>query len=104
MKSSDTTLIKMVEVKYEALDGIYQGGIIYLKIALDKMFNMSDLVITSIQEFFKNFSQDGVSKHPSETWHLFSRRLMLWQNGWQRYRNFQGICLCSSLLASPSEV
>ena len=27
---------------------------------------MSDVVITSLQELFNNFAQDGVSKYPSE--------------------------------------
>ena len=62
MKSSDPDLIKRVEDKYEALDGFDQGGIIYVKISLDEMFNMSDVIITSIQEFFKKFAQDGVAK------------------------------------------
>ena len=30
------------------------------------MFNMSDVVITLLQEFFNTFSWDGISKHPSE--------------------------------------
>ena len=37
MKSLDTTLIKIVEEKYEALDGLDQEGITYLKIALNEM-------------------------------------------------------------------
>ena len=59
---SDTAPIKRVEEKYESLVVIDQGGIIYLNITLDEMLNMSDLVITSLQEFFKNFSRDGVAK------------------------------------------
>ena len=59
---SDPDLIKRVEEKYEALDGIEKGLITYLKIALDEMFNMSDVVITSLQEFFKNFAWDDVAK------------------------------------------
>ena len=56
MKSLDPALIKRVEEKYEALDGIYQGGITYIKIDIDDMFIMSDVVITSLQEFFNNFA------------------------------------------------
>ena len=62
MNLSDPDLIKRVEEKYEALDGIEKGLITYLKIALDEMFNMSDVVITSLQEFFKNFAWDDVAK------------------------------------------
>ena len=65
MNYSYPDLIKRVEDKYEAMDGLEQGGIAYLKIALDEMFNMSDIVITSIHEFFKNFARDGLAKHPN---------------------------------------
>ena len=44
------------------MDRIEQGGITYLNIALDEMFNMSDIVITLLQKFFKNFYRDGVAK------------------------------------------
>ena len=47
MNSSYPDLIKRVEDKYEALDGIYQGGITHLKITIDdSMFNISDVFIT----------------------------------------------------------
>ena len=32
----------------------------------DDMFNTSDVIITSLQELFKNFARDGVAKYPSE--------------------------------------
>ena len=38
----------------------------YLKIALDEMFTMSDVAITSLPEFFKAFARDGVAKFPNE--------------------------------------
>ena len=66
MNSPDTDLIKRVEEKYEAMDRLEQGVVTYLKIALDEMFNTSDVVIPSLQEFFKNFAQDGESKYTSE--------------------------------------
>ena len=56
MKSLDPALIKRVEKKCEALDGIYQEGITYIKIDIYDMFIMSDVVITSLQEFFNNFA------------------------------------------------
>ena len=49
INSSDPALIKRVEEKYEALNGLYQGGMNYLKISLDDMLNMSDVIITSLQ-------------------------------------------------------
>ena len=65
MNSSDPALIKRIYDKYEALDGIEEGEITYLNIYLDEMFNMSDVVITSLQELLKNFSQDVVAKYSS---------------------------------------
>ena len=58
-------LIKMVEDKYEALEGIEQGRITYLNISLDEMFITSGVVITSLHLFFTNFAWDSVAKYPS---------------------------------------
>ena len=49
LNSSDPPLIKKVEDEYESLDRIEQGGITYLKISLDDIFNFSDVVITFLQ-------------------------------------------------------
>ena len=46
MNSSDPAFIKRLEDNYEALGRLEQGVIACLKIALDEMFNMSDVVIT----------------------------------------------------------
>ena len=73
--SSDPALIKRLQEKYEALDGIQQGGIIYHKIVIDDMFNTSDVIITSIQEFFNKFAQDGVAKYPSENVALLVQKI-----------------------------
>ena len=53
MNSLDTAITKKVEEEYETLDGIEQGGITYLDFSLDDMFNMSDVVITFLQELLK---------------------------------------------------
>ncbi len=34
-----------------------QGGITYIKIALDEMFTISKTVVTTHQEFFENFAK-----------------------------------------------
>ena len=38
----------------------------YLNIALDKMFNIRNVVINYFHEFIKNFSKDGISNIPTE--------------------------------------
>ena len=53
VNSLDTAITKKVEEEYETLDGIEQGGITYLDFSLDDMFNMSDVVITFLQELLK---------------------------------------------------
>ena len=39
------------------------------------MFNISDIVITSFQEFFKKFAQYGVAKYPSENMALLVQQI-----------------------------
>ena len=39
------------------------------------MFNMSDAVITSLHELFKNFSRNGISKYPSENVALLFQKI-----------------------------
>ena len=49
VNSLGLALIKRVEDKYESMDGLDQGGINYLKSGFYDMFNISDVVITSLQ-------------------------------------------------------
>jgi hypothetical protein len=44
-------LVMRTDEKFNQLFEYEQGGITYLKIALDKMFTMSNMVITSLQKF-----------------------------------------------------
>ena len=62
MKYLGCAFIKRIEEKYKTLDEIEQGGITYLNISFDKIFNMSNFVITSLHELIKKFSKDGISK------------------------------------------
>ena len=57
------------------LDGIEQGGITYLKTDLDDVFNMSDAIITLLQELFTDFAWYGVAKYPSENVALFVQHI-----------------------------
>jgi hypothetical protein len=50
--------VKCIEEKYNKLFEYEQGEITYLKIALDEMFMMSNMVITSLQKFLKQFAQE----------------------------------------------
>ncbi len=58
--------MKHIEKKYDQPIEYEQGGINYLKFALDEMFMMSNMVITLLQKFLKQFSQEGVARVPNE--------------------------------------
>ena len=67
--------MKSMEKKYEALGELEQGSITHLNISLDDMFNVSDVVITYLQELFKNFFGDGKAKYPSDNLALLVQQI-----------------------------
>ncbi len=66
MNSCDALLIKQINKKFKDLSLFEQGGVTYIKLALDKMFTISNTVVTTLQGFFENFSKDGIAKVPNE--------------------------------------
>jgi hypothetical protein len=64
--SCDNNLVKCLDDKFEQLFEYEQRGITYLKLALDEMFTMSNMVIMSLQKFLKQFAQEGFVKVPNE--------------------------------------
>ena len=48
------------------MNELEQDGITYLKIEFGEMFNMRNIVTTSLYDFIDNFSKDGISKVPDE--------------------------------------
>jgi hypothetical protein len=60
--SCDVNLVKRIDDKFDCLAEYEQGGITYLKIALDEMFTMSDMVIMLLQHYLKQFAQEGIAK------------------------------------------
>jgi hypothetical protein len=73
--SCDINLVKRLDEKFEQLFEYEQGGITYLKIALDEMFTMSHMVITSLQKFLKQFAQQGIAKVPNEDVRLCAEQI-----------------------------
>ena len=53
VNSALTTPINRFEKKYKELDAFEKGGLTFNKTGLNGMFNMSDIAITSLQDFFK---------------------------------------------------
>jgi hypothetical protein len=74
--SCDVNLVKCIDKKFDCLAEYDQGGITYLKIALDEMFTMSNMVIMSLQHYLKQFAQDGIAKVPNEDVCVCSKQLI----------------------------
>jgi hypothetical protein len=66
MNSCDVLLVDQIDKKFNELDLYGQGGITYIKIALDEMFTISNTVVATLQGFFKAFAKDGIAKIPNE--------------------------------------
>ena len=64
--SCDSLLVERIDEKFEDLTGYEQGGITYIKIALDEMFTISNTVVKTLQGFFEAFAKDGIAKVPNE--------------------------------------
>ena len=64
--SCDINLVKRIDEKFDRLHEYEQGGITYLKIALDEMFTMSGMVVLSLQKYLKQFAQDSIAKVPNK--------------------------------------
>jgi hypothetical protein len=62
--------------KFEDLSLSKQGGVTYIKLALDKMFTISNTVVAILQGFFENFSKDGITKVPIEDVHIATEQIV----------------------------
>jgi hypothetical protein len=66
MNSCDVLLVDRIDKKFNELDLYEQGGVTYIKIALDEMFTISNTVVATIQGFFEAFAKDAFAKVPNE--------------------------------------
>jgi hypothetical protein len=66
MNSCDVLLIDRIDEKFNEVDLYEQGGVTYIKIALDEMFTISNTVVATLQGFFEAFAKDGITKVPNE--------------------------------------
>jgi hypothetical protein len=64
--SCDVLLVDRIDKKFDELDLYKQGGVPYIKIALDEMFTISNIVVATLQGFFEAFAKDGIAKVPNE--------------------------------------
>jgi len=66
MTSCDVLLIDRIDEKFNELDLYKQGGVTYIKIALDEMLTISNIVVATLQGFFEAFAKDDIAKVPNE--------------------------------------
>ena len=64
--SSKIELKNQVNEKFENIEALKQGGITYLEFFLDKMFCMTNDVVTAFQTFLKTFAEEVSSKTVGE--------------------------------------
>jgi hypothetical protein len=66
INSCDALLIKRYHKKFKDLSLYKQGGVTYIKLALNEMFTISNTAVATLQGFFENFAKDGIAKVPNE--------------------------------------
>jgi len=66
MTSCDVLLVDRIDEKFDELDPFEQGGVTYIKIALDEMLTISNIAVATLQGFFEAFAKDGIAKVPNE--------------------------------------
>jgi hypothetical protein len=71
-----TSILLYILTRFDCLSEYEQRGITYLKMVLDKMFTMSDMVIMSLQRYLKQFAQEGIAKVPTEDVRVCSGQLV----------------------------
>jgi hypothetical protein len=76
MTSCDVLLVNRINEKFDELDLYEQGGVTYIKIALDEMFTISNTVVTTLQGFFDAFAKDGIAKVPNEDVHAATEQIV----------------------------
>jgi hypothetical protein len=76
MSSCDALLVKQIDNKLEDLSLIKQGGVTCIKFALDKMFTISNTVVTTLQGLFENLSKEGIAKVPNEDVRVATEQLI----------------------------
>ena len=88
--STTTELCDSVKLQYEILKVSQQGGIVYIWLLLSEMFKMMRDVVTSLKEFLKQFTQEGVLKISDENVSVVIKKLRVkwdkcparWNSNW----------------------
>ena len=64
--------------KFDLLPILGKGGIVRFKLMLDDMFFMSEAVVKALNNWLKQFSQDGTSKAVGENIALLMLHFLAW--------------------------
>jgi hypothetical protein len=76
MNSCDVLLVERINEKFEDLDLYKQGGVTYIKIALDEMFTISNTVVTTLQGFLEAVFKDGIGKVPNKDVRVITEKIV----------------------------
>ena len=76
MNSCDALLVERIDEKFDELRPDEQGGVMYIKLALDEMFTVSTTVVNTLQGFFENFAKEGIAKVPNEDVRLATKQIL----------------------------
>jgi hypothetical protein len=97
MNSCDAVLIEQIAEKFKDLSLFEQGGVIYIKLVLDKMFTISNAVATTLQGFFENFAKDGIAKVPNEDVYVAMEQLVAITEGLAKVADLPCECIVQLL-------
>ncbi len=76
MNSCDALLVERIDKKFDELRPDEQGGVMYIKLALDEMFTVSNTVVNTLQGFFENFAKESIAKVPNEDVRLTTEQIL----------------------------
>jgi hypothetical protein len=85
MNSCDVLLVDRIDKKFDELDLYEQGGVTYIKIALDEMFTISNTVVTTLQGFFEAFPEKVLPRSQMRMSVLQQSRLLPSLKDWPKY-------------------
>ena len=75
MKTCDGALISSIEEKYKTLERREEVRIMYLNIKFDEMFNISNVVITSLHDLIKKIFKDSITKVPNKRFSSLTQKM-----------------------------
>jgi hypothetical protein len=85
INSCDALLVERIDKKFKDLSQYKQGGVTYIKLALNAMFTISNTVVATLQGFFENFPKMTLPKSLMRMSVLPQSRLLPLLKDWPKY-------------------